>query len=77
MRTKQKGKETIYGGPQSNPYLHKYVGKVTLPCFDESTKCYARSWVHKLDAYFELNPMRERDAIKYSTLHLDGEAQKW
>jgi hypothetical protein len=30
-----------------------------------------------LDTYFQLNPMIESEAIKYATLHLDGEAHEW
>jgi hypothetical protein len=33
--------------------------------------------VHKLDTYFQLNLMIEAEAIKFSTLHLDGEAHEW
>ena len=57
--------------------LQKVVGKVTLPYFDGSKKCPTRSWVQKLDTYFQLNPIREKDAIKYATLHLDREAHEW
>ena len=31
----------------------------------------------KLDTYFQLNPMMERDAIRMSTLHLKGDASDW
>jgi hypothetical protein len=34
-------------------------------------------WVQKLDTYFQLNPMTEAKAIKFATLHLDGEAHEW
>lgn len=64
MRSKQKRKASTYGGHQSNVDLQKVVGKVTLPYFDGSSKCLARSWVQKLDTYFQLNPMQEKDAIK-------------
>ena len=37
----------------------------------------AKSWVEKLDIYFQLNQMSETEAIKVATLHLDGEAQDW
>ena len=37
----------------------------------------AKSWVEKLDIYFQLNQMSETEAIKVATLHLDGKAQDW
>ncbi|XP_057823527.2 uncharacterized protein LOC131035817 [Cryptomeria japonica] len=40
-------------------------------------KASARTWVQKLDTYFQLNPMLEEDAIKYVALHLDGSAHEW
>ena len=48
-----------------------------LPTFDGSLNNSAKSWVEKLDIYFQLNQMGEIDAIKVATLHLDGEAQDW
>jgi hypothetical protein len=30
-----------------------------------------------LDTYLQLNPMTEAKAIKFATLHLDGEAHEW
>jgi hypothetical protein len=57
--------------------LQRTLAKVTIPNFYGSSKCLARSWVHKLDTYFQLNQMKEEDAIKLATLHLDGEAHEW
>jgi hypothetical protein len=37
----------------------------------------ARAWVHKLDTYYKLNKMTEKEAISFATLHLEGEAQEW
>ena len=45
--------------------------------FDGSSNSSAKSWVEKLDIYFQLNQMSETEAIKVATLHLDGEAQDW
>ena len=45
--------------------------------FDGSSNNSAKSWVEKLDIYFQLNQMSETEAIKVATLHLDGEAQDW
>jgi hypothetical protein len=35
------------------------------------------AWVQKLDTYLRLNPMREMEAIKFSTMYLDGKAHNW
>jgi hypothetical protein len=40
-------------------------------------KMTTRAWVQKLDTYLQLNPMREMEAIKFSTLYLDGKAHDW
>ena len=53
------------------------MGKLNIPLYDGSNKCTTRAWVQKIDTYFQLNPMRETQAIKYSTLHLEGEAHEW
>jgi hypothetical protein len=45
--------------------------------FDGATKSSAKAWVQKLDAYLQLNPMMEMDAIKFSTLYLEGKAHEW
>jgi hypothetical protein len=50
------------------------VGKLTIPSFDESSKCTTRAWVQKLDTYYKLNQMTEAEAISFTTLHLEGEA---
>jgi hypothetical protein len=60
-----------------NHELQKTLGKVTIPNFDGSSKCSARTWVQKLDTYFQLQQMTEMEAIKLATLHLDGEAHEW
>jgi hypothetical protein len=36
-----------------------------------------QAWVQKLDTYLQLNPMREMDAIKFSTMYLDGKDHDW
>ena len=45
--------------------------------FDGSSNSFIKSWVEKLDIYFQLNQMSEAEAIKVATLHLDVEAQDW
>jgi len=42
--------------------------------FDGSSNSSAKSWVEKLDIYFQRNQMSETEAIKVATLHLDSEA---
>jgi hypothetical protein len=53
------------------------VGKLTIPSFDRSSKCTARTWVQKLDTYYKLNQMTEIEDISFTTLHLEGEAHEW
>ena len=57
--------------------LQHTLEKVTISNFDGGSKCSARSWVQKLDTYFQLHQMKETYAIKLATLHLDGEAHEW
>jgi hypothetical protein len=64
-------------GQQQNADLRRKVGKLSIPSYDGSSRCSARSWVQKLDTYLQLNPMTEAEAIKFATLHLDGEAHEW
>ena len=45
------------------------IGKFSLPYFDGYAECTTNSWVQKLDTYFQLNPMAERDSIMMGTLH--------
>ena len=56
---------------------HCTASRFHLPTFDGSSNSSAKSWVEKLDIYFQLNQMSETEAIKVATLHLDGEAQDW
>ena len=51
-------------------------GKMTLTHFDGSARSSVKKWVKELDTYFWLNPMREGDAIRHATLHLDGDAME-
>jgi hypothetical protein len=48
-----------------------------IPYFDGSTKITAQAWVQKLDTYLQLNPMREMDAIKFSSMFLEGKSHDW
>ena len=53
------------------------VGRLFLPTFDGSSKCSTKAWVEKIDIYFQINQMAEREAIKVAALHLEGEAHGW
>ena len=64
-------------GFTQNYELQKTVGMLTIPHFKGSRGCSTRIWVHKLDTYFQLNPMTNVDAIKLATLHLDEEVHEW
>jgi hypothetical protein len=61
----------------NNYELERKAGKMEIPYFDGSSKVTAESWVHKLDTYLQLNPMREMDAIKFATMYLEGKAHDW
>ena len=64
-------------GFNHNYDLQKTLDRLTIPNFDGARGGSARIWVQKLDTYFQLNPMIEKDAIKLATLHLDEEAHEW
>ena len=36
-----------------------------------------KSWVEKLDIYFQLNKVPEMEAIKIAALHFEGETHDW
>jgi hypothetical protein len=57
--------------------FERRVGKIEIPYFDGTAKMIAQAWVQKLDTYLQLNPMREMEAIKFSTMYLDGKAHDW
>jgi hypothetical protein len=62
---------------RSNYELERRMGKIEIPYFDGTAKMTAQAWVQKLDTYLQLNPMREMEAIKFATMHLDGKAHDW
>jgi hypothetical protein len=62
---------------KSNYELERRMGKIEIPYFDGTAKTIAQAWVQKLHTYLQLNPMREMEAIKFSTMHLDGKAHDW
>jgi hypothetical protein len=64
-------------GQQQKVDLRRKVGKLSIPSYDDSSRYPARSWVQNLDTCLQLNLMTEAKAIKFSTLHLGGEAHEW
>jgi hypothetical protein len=65
------------GVSQGNYDLGHRERKMEIPPFDGTAKLSAKAWVKKLDAYLQLNPMMELDAIKFSTLYLEGKSHEW
>ena len=65
------------GGFTHNHDQHHSMGRLFLPNFDGSSNFYAKAWVEKLDIYFQLNKVREMEAIKIAALHFEGEAHDW
>ena len=62
------------GGFIHNHDRHHTMGRFFLPNFDGLSKCITKSWVEKLDIYFQLNKFPEMEAINIAVLHLEGEA---
>ena len=52
---------------------HRAASRFHLPTFDGSSNSSTKSWVEKLDIYFQLNQMSQSEAIKVATLHLEDE----
>ena len=73
-RVKVRGGNRI---PTQKFELQRAIGKISLPHFDGYAKFNANSLVQKLDTYFQLDPMMERDAIRMATFHLEGYASDW
>ena len=48
-----------------------------LSTFDGSLTCAAEVWVKKLEAFFLLHPIVDREVIEVVVLHLEGEAKIW
>ena len=48
-----------------------------MSTFDGSSTCIARAWAKKIDAFFLLHPVVEREVFDITALHLDGEANIW
>ena len=65
------------GGFIQNNDPHWTMGRFFLLAFDGSSKCTPKSWVEKLDIYFQFNQVPEMEAIKIVALHLEGEVPNW
>jgi len=72
----RRGESHKKGNGKNKELKHK-LGKLTVAFFDGSEKISARAWLQKLETYFVLNPMKEKDAVQFATLHLEGEAYEW
>ena len=48
-----------------------------LSTFDGSLTCAAGAWVKKLEAFFLLHPIEDREVVAIVALHLEGEAETW
>ena len=48
-----------------------------LSNFDGSLTCATKAWVMKLEAFFLLHPVVEREVVEIAALHLEGEASTW
>jgi hypothetical protein len=59
---------------KNNNELERRAGKMESPYFDGSSRITLQAWVQKLDSYLQLNPMRELDAIMFSTIYLEGKS---
>ena len=48
-----------------------------LSTFDGSPTCAAKAWVMKLEVFFLLHPVAEREAVEIAAMYLEGEARTW
>jgi len=78
---KDRKKSRVEQRPRRQTRQHKefkeIMNKVPLPNCDGSGKTSARAWVHKLDTFLTLKPMRKDKAIQFATMHLKGVAYDW
>ena len=54
--------------------MQRILGRTFLPSFDGSPESSAKSWVEKLDTYFQLHQFFKEEAIRVAALHLQGKA---
>ena len=59
------------------PYSKREIrgNRFLLSTFDGNT--LARAWVKKLEAFFLLHPVAEKEAVEIAALHMEGEASVW
>jgi hypothetical protein len=77
LKQNYRAREGIIGEQSPHNYdLMRKVGMLTIPPFNGSTKSTTMAWVHNLDTCLQLNPMNEVEAIKYATLHVEGESHE-
>jgi hypothetical protein len=62
---------------RSSYEFERRARKIEIPYIDGLAKMTTQAWVQKLDTYMQLKPMREMEAIKFSTMYLDGKAHDW
>ena len=62
---------------EKRPCSERYIkgNRFVLSTFDGSST--VRAWARKLDAFFLLHPMVEKEAVEIAALHLEGEANIW
>ena len=48
-----------------------------LSTFDGSITCAAKVWVKKLEDFFLIHPIVDKEAVEVAVLHLEGEAKTW
>jgi hypothetical protein len=73
LKMKRRSMERYKGVSELGPRARK----MELPSFDGSDHIQVTTWVQKMDAYLQLNPMEESEAIKFATLYLMGKAREW
>lgn len=64
---------------ERRPYSNRRMrgNRFLLSNFDGSSTCIAKAWVMKLDAFFLLHPVVEREVVEISALHLEGKEITW
>jgi hypothetical protein len=73
LKMKRRSKEHYKGDNE----LGRKARRMELPTFDGSNHISVTTWVQKMDAYLQLNPIEEGKAIKFATLYLMGKAHEW
>ena len=69
IQQKEERRPHNYGMMRGNRFL--------LSTFDGSLTCAAEVWVKKLEDFFLLHPIVDREAVEVAAFHLEGEAKTW